>query len=157
MQGRTVLLVEDNAINRQVAGEFLKDIGLIVEEAHNGREAFKKAITNEYDLILMDIQMPEMDGLTATSKIRAVPGLADLPILAITAHAMITDRDKSIKAGMNDHITKPINPEDLYHTLLKWIQETKVNKLKKKGIIQMPSVPTITGIVRMRAKLVPDF
>ncbi|MEO5370778.1 MAG: response regulator [Magnetococcus sp. DMHC-1] len=119
--GARVLLVEDNAINRQVAGEILANIGLVVDVAHDGKEALAKVMEADYDIVLMDIQMPVMDGYNATHQIRNNEKFKDLPIIAMTAHAMKGDREKSIRAGMNDHVSKPINRTRLYATLVKWI------------------------------------
>jgi two-component system sensor histidine kinase/response regulator len=123
IHGAHVLLVEDNVLNQQVASELLEAAGFKVSVAGNGREAVDAALENAYDLVLMDIQMPEMDGLEATRLIRSNEHLKGLPIVAMTAHAMAGDREKSIDAGMNDHITKPIDPEELYATLLRWIEK----------------------------------
>lgn len=116
-----ILLVEDNAINRQVAKGFLKDTGISIEVAENGLIALAKVQQNDYDLVLMDIQMPEMDGLTATKEIRNTLGYKDLPIIAMTAHAMEADIKRSTEAGMNEHITKPIDPDVLYRSLTKYL------------------------------------
>lgn len=115
--GAKILLVEDNAINRQVATEFLQDVGLVVDEAHDGLQGLEKVNQNSYDLVLMDIQMPNMDGLTATRKIRENEQYKNLPIVAMTAHAMNSDREKSKEAGVNGHITKPFIPEVFYQVL----------------------------------------
>jgi len=124
IRGARVLLAEDNEINQQVATELLRQAGLVVDIADNGRQAFEAATTKPYDLVLMDIQMPEMDGLEATGRIRASgrPGSAELPIIAMTAHAMSGDREKSLAAGLNDHVTKPIDPEELVKALIRWIK-----------------------------------
>ncbi|MBF0284609.1 MAG: CHASE domain-containing protein [Magnetococcales bacterium] len=119
--GARVLLVEDNAFNQQVALELLERHGLQVTIANNGREALDAARREPFDLVLMDIQMPEMDGFEATKALRDDPALGDLPILAMTAHAMAEDRNKSLAAGMNDHLTKPIDPDTLYEALIRWI------------------------------------
>lgn len=116
-----VLLVEDNLINQQVAKEFLADTKINIECAENGLRAVEKVATQPFDIVLMDIQMPEMDGLTATKEIRHTLKLQDLPIIAMTAHAMEGDVEKSILAGMNQHLTKPIEPEILYNTLSKYL------------------------------------
>ncbi len=123
LSGKRVLLVEDNIINRELASELLADLGISVEVAVNGHEGVARATEEAFDLVLMDIQMPVMDGLTATRQIRADERLRDLPIIAMTAHAMSGDREKSLDAGMNDHITKPIDPEKLTAALSRWIAE----------------------------------
>jgi PAS domain S-box-containing protein len=118
-----ILLAEDNEINREIALELLGILGFTTDVAVNGREAVEAALNKDYDLILMDIQMPEMDGYEATRNIRASgkPEAQTLPIIAMTANAMETDKEKSLDAGMNDHITKPIDPELLYKTLRRWL------------------------------------
>jgi len=112
-----ILLVEDNAINRQVAIGFLQDTQVKIDVAENGLIAIDKCKKIDYDLILMDIQMPEMDGLTATEVLRKDLGMTQLPIIAMTAHAMEADIERSRIAGMNAHITKPIDPDVLYDTI----------------------------------------
>ncbi len=121
LEGARVLLVEDNEINQQVAMEILADAGLIVSLANNGQEAVDAVEANRFDAVLMDVQMPVMDGYTATRTIRRDPRFKDLPIIAMTAHAMAGDQEKSTAAGMNDHVTKPIDPEQLFATLARWI------------------------------------
>jgi PAS domain S-box-containing protein len=117
IQGARVLLVEDNEINQQVAMEILAGAGVKVSLATNGREAVKAVSEDDFDAVLMDVQMPVMDGYEATQVIRRDPRRQDLPIIAMTAHAMAGDKAKSLAAGMNDHITKPIDPDELYRTL----------------------------------------
>ena len=121
IRGARVLLAEDNEINQQVAKELIEGAGLVVSIANNGREAVEMAQEQEFDLILMDIQMPEMDGLEATAQLRAMEQFKELPILAMTAHAMADDRQKSLDQGMNDHVTKPIDPPELFAALVRWI------------------------------------
>ncbi|AVM75766.1 PAS domain S-box protein [Magnetospirillum gryphiswaldense] len=121
LAGRKVLLVEDNEINRDLAIELLSDLGLLVSIAENGQDGVARVRADPFDLVLMDIQMPVMDGLTATKLIRADERFRDLPIIAMTAHAMSGDRERSLEAGMNDHITKPINPGHLTDTLIRWM------------------------------------
>ncbi|MBG0789196.1 MAG: response regulator [Desulfovibrionaceae bacterium] len=121
--GVRVLLVEDNAINRQVAHEILAAGGIETFEAFNGREAIEFLNENEVDLVLMDIQMPVMDGHEATQEIRRQGRFRDLPIIAMTAHAMVEDIEKSRRYGMNDHIAKPFDPDDLFRMLGRWTQK----------------------------------
>lgn len=123
----SVLLVEDNSVNQLVAKEILSSFGLKVEIAVNGLDAVHKITqntdsTSAFDIVLMDIQMPEMNGIQATQEIRKNPLFKDLPIVAMTAHAMVGDKEKSLNAGMNEHITKPIDPDELYKTLKRWLQ-----------------------------------
>jgi signal transduction histidine kinase/CheY-like chemotaxis protein len=126
LDGARILLAEDNANNREVALEFLSAARIQVDVAHHGGEAVRMAQEGDYDLILMDIQMQEVDGLTAARRIRAIERCKHLPIIAMTAHAMDGDREKSLSAGMNDHVTKPIEPEQLYRALLKWIPPARL-------------------------------
>ncbi|MDR1885372.1 MAG: response regulator, partial [Synergistaceae bacterium] len=120
LRGMRVLLAEDNDINQLIAVELLSSVGVDVTTADNGLEAVKALENGEYDVVLMDLQMPEMDGLTATAKIRGNPAHRDLPIIAMTAHAMAGDREVSLKSGMDDHLTKPIDPDMLFEALLRW-------------------------------------
>ena len=122
-----ILLVEDNEINRQVARELLEYVGIKVTDAHNGQQAVNISQENVYDCILMDVQMPVMDGYSATKIIRdrdakMGPAFMNRPIIAMTADAMIGDRDRCLATGMNDHISKPIKPQIFYKTLLRWLK-----------------------------------
>ena len=120
--GLRVLLVEDNEINRELASQLLRDVGIVVSTAQNGREAVEKVTTESFDGVLMDIQMPEMDGYQAVRAIRAQSELAALPIIAMTANAMLVDRAKALDAGMNDHLPKPIDPGELYAAIKRWFK-----------------------------------
>lgn len=117
LQGKRLLLVEDHLINRQVALGFLQDTEADIDCAEHGQAALDLLQQHHYDLVLMDIQMPEMDGLTACRKIRQELKLTEVPVIAMTAHALQEDIEKSLDAGMNAHLTKPIDPDQLYQTL----------------------------------------
>jgi len=119
--GARVLLADDNFVNQEVARELLHSVGLQVDVADTGLRAVNMAEQRRYDLILMDMQMPEMDGLQATRAIRAKPRLASVPIIAMTANAFDEDREACLAAGMNDHVGKPVEPAALYDTLLRWL------------------------------------
>ena len=118
--GQRILLAEDNEVNREVAQELLQSVGLVVEVAGNGAQAVQLALTEGYDLILMDMQMPIMDGLDASRSIRARIGHA-VPIIAMTANAFSEDRAMCLAAGMNDHVAKPVDPGILFETILGWL------------------------------------
>ncbi len=122
IRGARVLLVEDNELNREVALGLLEDAHLAIETAENGQVAVRMVAEHEYDLVLMDMQMPVMDGLAATRAIRLKPQFRSLPIIAMTANVMESDREKCNEAGMNDHLAKPIDPEALFAALLRWIK-----------------------------------
>ncbi|MBF0287767.1 MAG: transporter substrate-binding domain-containing protein [SAR324 cluster bacterium] len=122
IRGAKILLVEDNEINQQVARELLEGVGMMVEIANNGKEAVEHEKLAEFDVVLMDIQMPVMNGYDASQTIRKNPKFKDLPILAMTANAMAGDKEKSLAAGMNDHVAKPIDPPQLYSALVQWIK-----------------------------------
>ena len=120
-----ILLAEDNEINQLIAKELLELRGYSVNVANNGREAVDMVAAGSYDLVLMDIQMPEMDGLAATAEIRSRKQFEKLPIIAMTANAMAGDREKSLSVGMNDHVTKPIEASVLYETVRQWLLPEK--------------------------------
>ena len=133
-----VLLVEDNELNQEVASELLHLSGLTVNIAENGVEAInalKKQDEAHYDVVLMDMQMPVMDGMTATRELRKMQNLADLPIIAMTANAMVGDRERCLEAGMNDHVAKPIDPEDLWAKLRRWV------------VLRRAGVEVVSGLV----------
>lgn len=140
LANRRILLVEDNAFNRDIAIEMLHSFHIEVDYALNGQECIERLnCDNSYDLVLMDIQMPVMDGLKATRLIRSNPRFAHLPIIAMTAHAMTEDRAKSLAAGMNDHITKPVNPRQLANALQHWLRIEG----EKEGPRQLPAPPEV--------------
>ena len=118
--GQRVLLVEDNPVNQEMAVELLRRSGLVIETTDDGGRAVELATTRHYDLVLMDVQMPGIDGLTATRMLRQRSGRA-LPVIAMTANAFDEDRAACLAAGMNDHVAKPVDPERLYATLLRWL------------------------------------
>jgi two-component system sensor histidine kinase/response regulator len=147
LQGARLLLVDDSPLNLQVALGFLEDAQVKVDVAVNGREAVEKVRSQPYDLVLMDVQMPEMDGITATKLLRGDPRFADLPIIAMTAHAMGGDRELSAAAGMNDHVTKPIDPDELW---------SAVSRALRQRPLQAHAAPTPPTSVAPTAALPDD-
>ena len=121
--GKRILLAEDEPTNREIAQMLLEDVGLTVDIAEDGREAVTKARAGSYAAILMDMQMPVLDGLDATRQIRQLPGCKSTPILAMTANAFAENKDQCFAAGMDDFIAKPVIPEVLYESLLKWLEK----------------------------------
>lgn len=149
IQGAHILLVEDNEINQQVASELLEHARFLVDIANHGQEALDRLEHKKYDAVLMDIQMPVMDGYEATRHLRTNKAFNDLPIIAMTANASLEDREKSLAAGMNAHINKPINPSELLGTLLKWIPHKERPMPEAKDQSENPSdqaLPQINGI-----------
>ncbi len=122
LRGAHVLLVEDNAINREIALTLLNRAGILTSVAGDGQEALEMLAQQSFDGVLMDCQMPVMDGYAATRALRAQARWRDLPVIAMTANAMVGDRDKALAAGMNDHIAKPIKVEEMFATLARWIR-----------------------------------
>ena len=139
LQGAQVLLVEDNELNQQVALELLGAAGVQVVVASNGEQAVRCVEETAYDLVLMDLQMPVMDGFEATRQIRAQPDFRQLPILAMTANALAGDRERSLAAGMNDHITKPIDPDELFEVLVRWLPNSAARSKESRD----PATPPV--------------
>ena len=159
LKGARILLVEDNEINREVALELLTGEGIVVEVATNGREALERAQQEPFDCVLMDCQMPVMDGFEATRALRERPRLRDLPVIAMTANAMVGDREKALAAGMNDHIAKPINVDDMFSTLARWIAPGRSAEARSAAAARgsapdlgsLPGVDARAALARMRA------
>lgn len=143
LKGRRILLVEDNPFNQQVAKELLEKIGVKVTLANNGSQALEQLHDATFDIVLMDIQMPIMDGFEATRLIRENPALSTQCIIAMTANAMIEDRQRCISAGMNDFITKPITPDLLYQTLAKWIIDDSHNEMTTTPEVKSKVIPPL--------------
>src|SRR6185369_2598490 len=125
LRGARLLLAEDNEINQQIAVELLESAGATVEVAANGRVVLDLLMAKgpqAYDAVLMDLQMPEIDGIEATRRLRADARFARLPIIAMTAHAMVEERERCLAAGMVDHIAKPIDPPAMFQTLARWVR-----------------------------------
>jgi two-component system, sensor histidine kinase and response regulator len=140
--GIRILLVEDNDVNQQVAAELLESVGASVQIANHGGEALRILTEGEqpppFDIVFMDLQMPEMDGFTATRLLRAEPQLQELPIIAMTAHALVEERQRCLEAGMNDHVSKPIDPDALFATLMRWV---KPRQVPTAGVAARPAKP----------------
>jgi two-component system sensor histidine kinase/response regulator len=155
-----VLLVEDNDMNRQIATELLEEVKIMPDWAENGEVALRMVQETSYHLVIMDVQMPVMDGLTATRAIRRVPSLETLPIVAMTAGVMASDKDECIDAGMNDHVSKPIEPDAFFSALLKWIPhrlkiEDRNSDATQTGatpLAEIPGLDTHAGLRRVLGK-----
>ncbi|MBQ1784970.1 MAG: response regulator [Gammaproteobacteria bacterium] len=151
----TVLLAEDNEINQQIACELLESAGLQVVVANNGREAIdqlKAKPGDHFALLLMDLQMPELDGLEATRQIRAESRYAKLPIIAMTAHAMAEERERCLAVGMNDHIAKPIDPDALFQTLARYLKprlNSDAGNAASAPSIAIPGIDVAAGLRRV--------
>jgi signal transduction histidine kinase/DNA-binding response OmpR family regulator len=146
LRGARVLLVEDNEVNRELALELLAEEGISVAVAVDGREALAMLERERFDAVLMDCQMPVMDGFAATRALRERPQLQELPVIAMTANAMVGDRQKALDAGMNDHIAKPINVSQMFSTLARWIgPRLQQTKAELDGADTKPSPPG-TGV-----------
>ncbi len=168
LAGVRILLAEDNRINQNVARELLESVGIIVEVANNGEEAVHilQDRGDEFDGVLMDVQMPVMDGYEATKVIRANPVLNEIPVIAVTAHAMQGDRDKCLQAGMNDYVAKPITPELLFSVLTRWTRPEHMETMRRNGLSAitgsegkhdypdtLPGIHVESGVARMAGNL----
>ena len=150
--GHRILLAEDNPINQEVAKGLLDAVGLHTDLAINGEEALQLAQQNDYAAVLMDMQMPVMDGIAATQAIRQLPERQRLPILAMTANAFADDRQRCLDAGMNDHLAKPVNPDELYSCLLRWLPEQPVVGTRGTQPAPAPEAPVDLNVMsRVRA------
>ena len=147
LHGAKILLVEDNEINQELVLALLTNNGLIVKVANNGREALDILNKEEFDGVLMDCQMPEMDGYEVTRKLRQQERLKDLPVLAMTANAMVGDREKVLAAGMNDHIAKPINVEEMFTIIARWIRPSNpIAEIEAAQLEERVDIPELDGI-----------
>jgi light-regulated signal transduction histidine kinase (bacteriophytochrome)/DNA-binding response OmpR family regulator len=150
IRGADLLLVEDNEINQQVAKQILEGIGIRVTVANDGEAAVMLAKAHRFDGILMDVHMPVMDGYEATMKIRSDLQFGQVPIIAMTANAMSSDREKCLVAGMNDHIAKPVNPGEMFTTLARWIRPANPSPVGKSAgagpvasVVLLPHLPGV--------------
>ncbi len=160
LSGLRVLLAEDNKINQQIAVELLQQAGASVKVAHNGREAVETlAASGEeapVDVVLMDLQMPEVDGYQATATIRSIPRFTELPIIALTAHALPEERDRCLAAGMRGHISKPIDPDTLYRALMEFhpsgnapARSAERGSNEAEPHLSIPGIDTVNGLRRI--------
>jgi CheY-like chemotaxis protein len=158
LSGARVLLVEDNAINQELARDLLTSAGIVVEVAENGREALERLAQESFDAVLMDCQMPEMDGYAATRALRQQPQFRDLPIIAMTANALVGDREKVLEAGMNDHIAKPIDVDAMFSTLARHIRrQGPVKGPTPAGVDSRGAMKELKGNEKLYKRLVAMF
>jgi signal transduction histidine kinase/CheY-like chemotaxis protein len=153
LRGARVLLVEDNELNQEVAMGLLEPAHMSIDMAENGEVAVRMVNNHDYDLVLMDMQMPVMDGIAATKAIRGNPRFSTLPIIAMTANAMDADRELCRSAGMNDHVSKPIDPDAMFATIMKWIKPRQVQitepppqTVESSSNQNLPDLPDIEGV-----------
>lgn len=164
LAGARVLLVEDNELNQEVALSLLADTQMVIDVADNGAIALDKLAANDYDLVLMDMQMPVMDGIAATKEIRKQKSLSTLPIIAMTANVMSADRERCLAAGMNDHLSKPIDPDALLATLKRWVKPAQHGDAKPSSpdtdsdeaitseLLNIPGLDVTTGLRLARGR-----
>jgi signal transduction histidine kinase/DNA-binding response OmpR family regulator len=147
LAGARILLVEDNAINQELARDLLGRAGVVVSVAADGREALAALEQESFDAVLMDCQMPVLDGYAATRELRRRPEWHELPVIAMTANAMAGDRDKVLEAGMNDHIAKPIHVEEMFATLARWVRRPAALQAGgPSGPADLPDLPMLAGL-----------
>ncbi len=148
LAGARVLLAEDNEINQQIAVELLEGAGVVVDVAGTGREVLERLerAPRGYDAVLMDLQMPGMDGLEATRRLRADARFAELPVIAMTAHAMVEERERCLAAGMVDHIAKPIEPQAMFRTLAHWVKGGRAEAATPRSGAAAGELPQIEGV-----------
>lgn len=147
LRGKRVLLVEDDELNLQVAHQLLVNLGMRVDSARDGAEALERLVGERFDVVLMDIHMPVMDGYMATRAIRETHAMDDLPVIAMTANVMLHERERCLLAGMNDHIPKPIDPERLASTLVQWVSPALVGQLHPAEPMPAgPFLPALRGV-----------
>jgi CheY-like chemotaxis protein/PAS domain-containing protein len=154
--GARVLLVDDNDLNQQVGRDLIESVGLSVDIADDGQMALDRLAKANYDLVLMDMQMPVMDGVTATCLIRKQAHFANMPIVAMTANAMSGDRERCFSAGMNDHLPKPIEPDELFAMLIKWVPAKKHAPPSIENVSPMLDRKDLVPLYGARALLVDD-
>lgn len=152
--GAYILLVEDDLINQEVAKSLLTEAGMRVDVAGNGMQAVEQVKSNIYDLVLMDIQMPVMDGITATKVLRQIPGREMLPILALTANVFEEYRQRCTEAGMNDFVSKPVEPIALFSTILKWLPASAAAENKSLTSVYKPSATVDPNKTYLYARLI---
>ena len=155
--GTRVLLVEDNIINQEVAQEILQQAGLTVTVAVNGKEAVNMVMSNTYDIVLMDIHMPVMDGYDATRQIRNDPAFAELPIIAVTANVLQEEKEKCIQAGMNAYIAKPIDTTLLFQTMGVWIKKNHKSSQEKESLVKTEQLPSANKSSAIDDDVMPEL
>ncbi len=157
VRGARVLLVEDNAQNRRLASVILEDAGVVVGIAKDGREAVEAVTKGSYDAVLMDVQMPEMDGYEATRKIRESPAHRKLPIIAMTANALARDRERCLEAGMDDYVSKPIDVEQVLSALSRWVKKSPASSSQLPGVDIEDALRRLGGAKKLLYDLLADF